>query len=131
MALKASLLMILLLASAAAGAGSNGLRLEVEVALGNEFDDLAQVLPGAVECIVAKQPERCGIKEFGLEHLTENRIRTLFSGDVVTVSLSGRAGAGREIRAEFSPTSGPEVGVIYFRRIKGVLSPVAASIAIP
>jgi hypothetical protein len=122
---------LLALAALVAHAGdSAGFRMEVDQSLGSEVDDLASVLPGTIACIVEKKPERCGITDFGVAHLSESQLRARFSGEVVVVSASGRAGTKGEIRVEFT-RAGDEVGVIYFRRIRGVYSPVAVMVAIP
>ena len=121
---------LLLVVLAANAADSSGFRMEVDKDLGPEVDELATVLPATIACIVEKQPERCGIKDFGVAHLSESQLRARFSGDVVVVSASGRAGAKDEIRAEF-PRAGSEVGVIYFRRVRGAYQPVAVLLAIP
>ena len=108
----------------------NGFRLEIDQSLGAEWDDLAAVLPETIACIVEKKPERCGIRDFGVAHLTENELRRRFSGEMVVVWASGRAGAKGEVRVEF-PRAGDEVGVIYYRRVGGTPKAVAVTLAIP
>ena len=107
-----------------------GFRLEIETALGSAWDDLASVLGDTIACIVEKKPERCGIRDFAVAHLSESQLRARFRGEVVVVSASGRPGAKDEVRVEF-PRAGREVGVIYYRRESGALVPVSVHVAIP
>ena len=108
---------------------AGGFRIEIDNALGTEADDIVAVLPAAVDCVVTKQPERCGIAEFAVGNLTEAQLRARFSGDVAVVSPSGRAQG--EIRVEFPQRGNGLGGVIYFRRKGGVLSPVYVTLAVP
>src|SRR5690242_15418929 len=96
---------------ALAAADDDGVRLEIEEALGTEADGIVEVLPGTVECIVARQPAACGIEDFRLSHVSESRIRALFSAPRIVVSRSGRGEAG-EIRVEFLHRGGGEGGVV-------------------
>ena len=121
---------VLAVLAAARARGDDGVRLEIEQSLGGEADGIVDVLPATVECIVARNPDACGIREFRLAHVPDQRLRALFDAPRIVVSRSGRGDAG-EIRVEFLHREGVEGGVVYFKRRGSEWKPVYVTLAVP
>ena len=72
-----------------------------------EMDEIAIVLPKNLDCVVRKEPERCGIKYFYVRDQSRVWLREVFKLENVDgVGIGGRG----TIHLSFSPLKGTEVG---------------------